>query len=122
MKSALEPTLQREFYFSPEIFAREQEHIFYSEWFYAGREEQLPHPGDYLVLDVAGEEVLIVRAQDGGLRAHYNVCRHRGCRLVLQASDTEAGPHGHFAGAIRCPYHSWTYTLEGALRTAPYLN
>lgn len=123
MKSALEPTLQREFYFSPEIFAREREHIFYSEWFYAGREEQLPNPGDYLVLDVAGEEVLVVRAKDGGLHAHYNVCRHRGCRLVLQAGDAEeAGPHGNFAGAIRCPYHSWTYTLEGALRTAPYLH
>lgn len=121
MKSALEPTLQREFYFSPEIFAREQERIFYSEWFYAGREEQLPHPGDYLMLDVAGEEVLIIRTKDGELRAHYNLCRHRGSRLVLQVSDLETGPHGNFPGAIRCPYHSWTYTLEGTLRTAPYL-
>ncbi len=122
VKSALEPTLQREFYLSPEIFAREQEHIFYSEWFYAGREEQLPQSGDYLVLDVAGEEVLIVRTKDGDLRAHYNLCRHRGSRLVLQDGQKDiVGPQGNFGGAIRCPYHSWTYALDGALRTAPYL-
>jgi Rieske 2Fe-2S family protein len=117
----LEPTLAREFYFSPAIFDRERERIFFSEWFCAGRSETLPKPGDYRVLEVAGEEVLAVRTQANGLRAFYNLCRHRGCRLVLQPV-AQAAPPGNFANTIRCPYHSWTYTLEGALRTAPFLN
>jgi phenylpropionate dioxygenase-like ring-hydroxylating dioxygenase large terminal subunit len=111
----MERTLHRDFYFSDEIFRRERERIFYREWFCAGREQELPRAGDYLVLDVAGESVLVVRTRDGNLSAHYNVCRHRGSRLV------PAGDTGSFSGAIRCPYHSWTYTLDGKLRTAPFL-
>jgi phenylpropionate dioxygenase-like ring-hydroxylating dioxygenase large terminal subunit len=114
--TVMEQTLHRDSYFSEEIFRREQEGIFFREWFCAGREEELADPGDYLVLDVAGESVLVVRTREGRLAAHYNVCRHRGSRLVLE------GCKGSFAGAIRCPYHSWTYTLDGALRTAPYLD
>lgn len=126
MASPLEPTLERSFYFSPEIFARERERIFYREWFCAGRCDQLPKRGDYLLCDVAGEEIIVVRATDGSLRAHYNLCRHRGSRLVIAAQDQvipACGPEpaGNLASTIRCPYHSWTYTLEGALRTAPYL-
>jgi Rieske [2Fe-2S] domain len=67
------------------------------------------------VREVAGESVLIVRTRAGRPAAHYNVCPHRGPRLV------PACPRGNFRGGIRCPYHSWTYTLEGALRTAPFL-
>src|SRR3954467_8483154 len=111
----MEPTLHRDFYFLQEIFDAERERIFYREWFCAGREEELPQPGDYLVLDIAGESVLVVRGREGELAAHYNVCRHRGSRLV---SDDGKGSLG---GAIRCPYHSWTYNLDGSLRTAPYL-
>ncbi len=66
--------------------------------------------------DVAGESVLVVRTRDGGLAAHYNVCRHRGSQLVPGRAGADS-----FSGGIRCPYHSWTYTLEGALRTAPFL-
>jgi Rieske 2Fe-2S family protein len=112
----MEPTLHRDFYFSEQIFQRERERIFYREWFCAGREEEVPNPGDYLALDVAGESVLVVRTREGRLAAHYNVCRHRGSRLVPEGSK------GSFTGAIRCPYHSWTYTLEGGLRTAPFLD
>jgi len=112
----MERTLGREFYFSDEIFGREKERIFCREWFCAGREEELPAPGDYLVLEVAGESVLVVRTREGTLAAHYNVCRHRGSRLVPE------GGRGSLGGTIRCPYHSWTYSLDGALRTAPYLD
>jgi Rieske 2Fe-2S family protein len=112
----MERTLQRDFYFSGDIFQREKERIFFREWFCAGREEEVPNPGDYLVLDVAGESVLVVRTSERNLAAHYNVCRHRGSRLVLE------GCKGSFAGGIRCPYHSWTYTLDGSLRTAPFLD
>ncbi|MGH7580568.1 MAG: aromatic ring-hydroxylating oxygenase subunit alpha [Gemmatimonadales bacterium] len=113
--SALEPTLHRDYYLSDRVFALERERIFFREWFCAAREEEIPDPGDYLVRDVAGESVLVVRTRDGGLAAHYNVCRHRGSQLV------PGGGRGNFSGGIRCPYHSWTYTLEGALRTAPFL-
>jgi Rieske 2Fe-2S family protein len=114
--AGLERTLNRDYYFSQEIHARERERIFYREWFCVAREEQLPEPGDYLALDVAGESVLLVRTRDGGLAAHYNLCRHRGSQLVAEGSQ------GKFTSGIRCPYHSWTYTLEGALRTAPFLD
>jgi Rieske 2Fe-2S family protein len=127
VKSHLEATLPRAFYFSDDIYAREKDHIFFSEWFCAGREEHIPKPGDYLLLEVAGERIVVVRTKDGELRAHFNTCRHRGCQLVLHESaepsaTSGAGPLGTFPGAIRCPYHAWTYTLEGDLRTAPYLN
>jgi Rieske 2Fe-2S family protein len=111
----MEKTLEREFYFSEEIFRREIERIFHREWFCGGRVEQISRPGDYLAVDVGGESVLVVRTRQGMLAAHYNVCRHRGARLVPEGST------GCFNSAIRCPYHSWTYTLEGELRTAPFL-
>jgi Rieske 2Fe-2S family protein len=125
MKSALEPTLRREFYLSDEIFSHERERIFHSQWFCSGRSEELPSAGDWRLVAVAGEEILVVRAPAGQLHAFYNLCRHRGCRLVLEApvwDVSRPGPHGTFAGGIRCPYHSWTYTLAGSLRTAPFLN
>ncbi|HEU4955038.1 MAG TPA: aromatic ring-hydroxylating dioxygenase subunit alpha, partial [Gemmatimonadales bacterium] len=87
----------------------------FREWCCVAREEELSEPGDYLVRDVAGESVLIVRTREGALAGHYNVCRHRGSQLVPECGA------GRFAGGIRCPYHSWTYTLEGGLRTAPFL-
>jgi glycine betaine catabolism A len=113
--TALERTLHRDYYLSDRLFALERERIFYREWFCVAREEEIPNPGDYLARDVAGESVLVVRTREGGLAAHYNVCRHRGSRLVADCGK------GSFSGGIRCPYHSWTYTLEGALRTAPFL-
>jgi glycine betaine catabolism A len=112
----MERTLHRDFYFSEDIFNREKERIFFREWICAGREEQLAEPGDYLVLDVLGESVLVVRTRVGTLAAHYNVCRHRGSRLLPE------GARGSLSSSIRCPYHSWTYALDGTLRTAPYLD
>jgi Rieske 2Fe-2S family protein len=110
-----ERTLHRDYYFSPELFEREKERIFCRQWFCAGREEQVSGPGDYLILEVAAESIIVLRTREGRLRAHYNVCRHRGSRLVRE------GCTGSFSGGIRCPYHSWTYTLDGELRTAPFL-
>ena len=112
----MERTLHRDYYLSDEIFGREKERIFFHEWFCGGREEEFPGAGDYLALEVAGESVLVLRSRDGKLAGYYNVCRHRGSRLVAEGSK------GSFGGAIRCPYHSWTYTLDGQLRTAPFLD
>ena len=122
----LEPTLHREHYLSPEAFAREKDRILAAEWMCVAREEEVPNPGDYLLLELAGERLLLVRDRDGTVRAHYNVCRHRGSELVLGVdpkprAGAEVRPTGHFTSGIRCPYHAWTYELDGSLRTAPFL-
>jgi Rieske 2Fe-2S family protein len=122
----LERTLPRDAYFADAVWRREKERIFAREWVCGGRAEELPAAGDYLVLDLAGESILVVRTKGGELRAFYNVCRHRGCRLALEAPAkpermAAAAPAGRFSSGIRCPYHAWTYTLEGELRTAPFL-
>src|SRR5262249_17155272 len=82
-------------------------------------------PGDYLTADVAGESIVVVRGDDSALRGFYNLCRHRGSRLVPPEDGEPAAlnpsPSGCFAGSIRCPYHAWTSGLNGTLRSAPFL-
>ena len=120
----LEPTLPARLYLDDEAFARERELILFSEWFCVGRCEDIGQVGDFLQADVAGESVLLVRRGDGGISGFYNVCRHRGCRLLLEPASTpgdRCGPAGRFSNVIRCPYHSWTYGLEGELRSARFL-
>ena len=121
--AALERTLPREAYTSAELFAAERERIFAREWVLVGREEAVPAAGDCLEASVAGESLLIVRGDDGALRAFFNVCRHRGSTLTpagkLPANGVPAACR--LGKAIRCPYHSWTYGLDGALRAAPFL-
>jgi glycine betaine catabolism A len=119
----LEASLPGPSYTSEREFAREREAVLFADWFCVGREESLPAPGDYLAADIAGESVLVVRTPDG-LAGHYNLCRHRGSRLVPVAGAQPAGgpqPSGCVGGAIRCPYHGWTYGLDGTLRAAPFL-
>jgi Rieske 2Fe-2S family protein len=112
----MEQTLHRDFYLTEEVFRRELENIFYGEWMCGGREADLAEAGSYRALDVAGESVVVVRTREGRLAGYYNVCRHRGSRLVPEGSA------GAFRSSIRCPYHSWTYSLEGQLRSAPFLD
>jgi Rieske 2Fe-2S family protein len=114
-------------------FVREREEILFADWFCVGREESLTAPGDYLTADVAGESILIVRAANGpeppggpshGLAGFYNLCRHRGSRLVPVAGsqpDGDGARSGCAGTAIRCPYHGWTYGLDGSLRSAPFV-
>jgi Rieske 2Fe-2S family protein len=104
-------------------FAREREAVLFAGWFCVGREESLAGAGDYLAVDVAGESILIVRSADG-LAGFYNLCRHRGSRLVPVAGSQPAAdpaPGGCTGSTIRCPYHGWTYALDGSLRSAPFL-
>jgi Rieske 2Fe-2S family protein len=104
-------TLEARHYVSPEIFREEQERIFARHWMCIGREEQIARAGDYFLADVGGESLLAVRDKSGTVHAFYNVCRHRGTRVC------EAGS-GHLAGSIQCPYHAWTYALDGRLIAA----
>jgi Rieske 2Fe-2S family protein len=121
----LQQTLPREAYLSAEAFRREAEGIFHRQWFCVGRAETIGRPGSFLHVDVAGERILVVRTRSGGLHGVYNVCRHRGSQLVIDEPPASQGlptPAGRFRGSIRCPYHAWTYGLEGELRNAPYLS
>ena len=97
-------------YTSPEFVAQEMEHIFAKDWICAGRAEALPNPGDYMTMDLAGEPVIVLRDRDGQMRALSNVCRHRMSTLLEGRGNVRA---------IVCPYHAWTYNLDGALRGAP---
>ncbi len=97
-------------YTDPGFTALEEEHIFRHDWLCAGRADALPNPGDYLTMQIAGEPVIVLRDGSGALRAMSNVCRHRMSTLLEGRGNTRA---------IVCPYHAWTYNLDGALRGAP---
>ncbi|TNC25756.1 aromatic ring-hydroxylating oxygenase subunit alpha [Amycolatopsis alkalitolerans] len=111
---SLIPTLPGSYYADPAIFGHEQSRIFGRSWFAAARGTDLPTPGSFRKVDVAGESVLIVRGRDGALRAFLNVCRHRGARLCVDESGT-------IRRNLQCPYHAWTYGLDGSLVAAPNL-
>ena len=89
--------------------------VFARMWLAAGRVDQLAGPGTFVRRDVAGASVLIVRGSDASVQAFHNVCRHRGTRLCVEE-------HGTFHGSIQCPYHAWTYGLDGRLLAAPQMD
>lgn len=108
-------TLEARYYTSEEILAAERERIFLQEWICIGREDEVPNAGDFVTAEVGGESLLVVRGRDGAVRAFFNLCRHRGTRLCGTAQ-------GSLPGRIRCPYHAWTYSLGGALLSAPLMD
>jgi len=103
-------SLQQRFYTDPDIYELELERVIYRNWIFAGHESQLPAPGDFRVLNVAGESAIIVRGKDGVLKGFANVCRHRGSLVCLE----EKGHVDKFA----CPYHGWMYDIDGKLFAA----
>ena len=105
-------TLPGAYFTSAAIFAEEREKIFAARWLCVGREDQLASPGDYFLSEILGESIIVARDEAGGTNAYFNVCRHRGSRLC-------EGESGRFDGTIRCPYHAWTYALDGRLLGAP---
>ena len=107
-------TLPSRFYTSHEIFQEELERIFYSRWIYVACEADIPNPGDYATLKIGTRSFFLMRTESGEVRAFYNVCRHRGHELV-------AGEKGNCRRLI-CPYHNWTYNLEGKLIVARGMN
>ena len=113
--STQQMTLPARYYTDPEIFRRELETFFFGMWVCAGREEQVENPGDYFLSEIAGESIIVTRDSGGALRAFYNVCRHRGTRMCREQE-------GKFAARIQCPYHGWTYGLDGKLLGAPHMD
>jgi Rieske 2Fe-2S family protein len=101
-------------YTSREHFEREMDRIFASRWICAGRSDSLAHAGDFRVIEVANESIILLRDAGGDARAYFNVCRHRGTRLCEAAA-------GSFDETIQCPYHAWTYSLDGRLIGAPHM-
>jgi Rieske 2Fe-2S family protein len=118
--SPLQPALPRELYVDPDAWRRERDRVLFGEWFCVGRRADLglDGPGRVAVVDVAGESVVVTCDDGGALHAAYNVCRHRGSQLFPVAPGAE--PRCEAAGALRCPYHSWTYALDGSLLRAPH--
>jgi len=119
----LEKSLPSRCYLDEAFFAAEKDRLFAPSWVCAGREEDVADPGSTLLVDLLGESVIVARLADGSLRAHYNVCRHRGAKLC-GGNDAKWGVAlngGVDRQFIRCPYHQWTYGLDGALLNAPHL-
>jgi phenylpropionate dioxygenase-like ring-hydroxylating dioxygenase large terminal subunit len=104
--------VHRDVYLSDELFALEQQHFFANTWNYVGHASQLPNPGDFLTVDIAGRPLLVLRQADDAIHVLYNRCAHKGSKLLTDAS----GNTGH---VLRCPYHAWSYRLDGSPLTVP---
>jgi glycine betaine catabolism A len=107
-------SLAQRYFVSPEIFAQEQKEIFSKQWVLVGHQNQIANAGDYFTTEVGGESLIIVRDKRGAIHGFYNVCRHRGSRLIENRNGQSA--------AIQCPYHAWTYSLDGRLIGAPHMD
>ena len=94
-------------------FEEERRTLFGRGWFCLAFASDLAAPGDLLPVDAMGTALLLLRAEDGGIRCFHNICRHRGVRLVDEPARGRT--------SLRCPYHSWTYDLEGRLRATPHI-
>jgi Rieske 2Fe-2S family protein len=108
-------TLPGRYYTSPDTFAEEFERVFARHWVCVARGESIAEPGAYVLADVAGENIIVLRDHGSSVRAFYNVCRHRGTRLCEATS-------GKLSQTIQCPYHAWTYRLDGRLVGAPHMD
>jgi phenylpropionate dioxygenase-like ring-hydroxylating dioxygenase large terminal subunit len=97
-------------YLDPDVYEAEKERIFRRQWMPVFHQTSLPDVGDYRVVDMWGESFIFVRAEDGNLRAFHNICRHRGAKLAVDSGNCKR---------LRCPYHAWTYDLQGHLTGAP---
>ncbi|HQS48404.1 MAG TPA: aromatic ring-hydroxylating dioxygenase subunit alpha, partial [Xanthobacteraceae bacterium] len=106
-------SLEAPFYTSPAIFAADMDIIFGRHWIYVGVEPDVPEAGDAMSVDIGATSIIIVRNDDGEVRAFHNVCRHRGARLLHDYKTT--------VGNLVCRYHAWTYDLDGKLLFAEHM-
>jgi choline monooxygenase len=104
-------TIPSSWYTDARVAELEKNAIFHGEWQVVGRVDQVSRPGEFFTAGLAGEPLVVVRGADGTLRAFYNVCRHHAAAVVTE-------PAGHAAN-FRCPYHGWTYGIDGALKGTP---
>jgi choline monooxygenase len=104
-------TIPASWYVDPRVADLERQTVFAESWQMVGRADQVREPGRYVTVELAGEPIVVVRGGDGILRAFFNVCRHHAAAVMTDAQGA--------ARHLRCPYHGWTYTLEGELRGTP---
>lgn len=109
----LDRPLAREFYADQAIFDAEMDRVVARQWIYVDHVSRIPSPGDYFLFDVGQESIIVTRRRDGGIGAFYNVCRHRGSRVCLEKEGNSS--------IFVCPYHAWTYNLDGSLRAAAHM-
>mgnify|MGYP003346523039 CR=1 FL=1 len=108
-----EDQVHRDVYVSPEVFKLEMKHLWRNTWIYVGHDSQVPNVGDYVSTTLATQPVILVRSEDQKVRVLMNRCAHKGAKLVN-------APHGHCeANLLRCPYHGWTFRLDGSIRSIP---
>ncbi|MBL8340711.1 MAG: Rieske 2Fe-2S domain-containing protein [Rubrivivax sp.] len=104
--------LHRDIYLNPKVFALEQRHLWAAAWLFVGHDSQVPQAGDFITTHLAGQPVLMLRQADGGIAVLLNRCAHKGAPLAT-------APAGHVDRYLRCPYHGWTYRLDGTLAGIP---
>jgi Rieske 2Fe-2S family protein len=114
ISESLVKTLPGSAYSDPELFAREQELIFERMWFCAASSADISKAGSFRTVQIGRESILLTRSRKGQARGYFNICRHRGAKLCTDES-------GEGARSFQCPYHAWTYDLEGKLIAAPNL-
>ena len=105
-------TLPQKYYVNDSIFKKELVNIFFNGWLCCGRNQDIPKPGDYNLINIGNESIIILRDEKLGIKAFYNLCRHRGTKICIK-------DEGRFSKSIQCPYHGWTYDLQGKLHSAP---
>ena len=106
----LETALEREFYCSQEDYQVDLDMIWYRDWLFVGHDCEVSNPGNFLTVQIGEYPVVVLRDRDGGLRAFHNTCRHRGSRICSAERGTSP--------RLVCPYHQWTYALDGRLIAA----
>lgn len=104
--------VHRDVYIAEDIFNLEMKHLFTNSWIYVGHDSQTPNPGDYHTARIGSQSVIQIRLQDGAIRVLYNRCPHKGTRILN-------APCGHTGKFFRCPYHAWTFRLDGSLLAIP---
>jgi len=107
-------SLEQEFYKNPELYKKELKEIFHKHWILAGHTSQIPNSGDFFLFEFANESIIITRSKDGNVKAHLNVCRHRGSHVCLKEKGNTK--------AFTCAYHAWSYDLDGNLIGARMMN
>ncbi len=103
-------TLSSEYYLSAEVYTQEMEKIFYKSWQFVAHQSSFDKVGNYVTLKICDQNIFVIRSDDGNLRGFYNVCRHRAHELLQGTGNTNV--------AIVCPYHAWTYKVDGSLINA----
>ena len=109
-KQKLNFSLDQEFYVNQDIFDLDIKNIFSKQWVFVGHISRIPNHGDYFLFNIGKESIIIIRDNDNSVHAHYNVCRHRGSQICLENEGN--------AKVLTCPYHAWSYNLDGSLRGA----